>query len=223
MSVVTVQVGQCGNQLGASLFDTLHAHASQQETSAAADAADGDTAAVAAAASACRRSFFRDGGVARAIIIDTEPKVIQRIVDHENIDVRPKDSRVASHTHTDRHRRGRSSKGSSRSSGIHSTGGHKIGGAKPTWRYDSNTQVCCHAQGGAANNWAYGYFAHGAAASEACLESVRRETERCDRLTGICMLHSAAGGTGSGLGTYLTEVKTCLQLRHDGKVLGCNA
>ncbi len=29
MSVVTVQVGQCGNQIGASLFQALHDHANQ--------------------------------------------------------------------------------------------------------------------------------------------------------------------------------------------------
>lgn len=75
------------------------------------------------------------------------------------------------------------------------------------WAYDRGTQVCCHAQGGAANNWAFGYHGHGSRYAEACLDAVRREAEACDRLAGLCVLHSSAGGTGSGLGTYLTEVR----------------
>ncbi|CAN0410306.1 unnamed protein product, partial [Hapterophycus canaliculatus] len=34
----------------------------------------------------------------------------------------------------------------------------------------------------------------------------RNSLDRCDRLAGVCILHSLAGGTGSGLGTRLTEV-----------------
>jgi hypothetical protein len=34
---------------------------------------------------------------------------------------------------------------------------------------------------------------------------VRRETEKCDRLGGFLSLLSLAGGTGSGVGAYITE------------------
>lgn len=180
--MVTVQVGQCGNQLGASLFEALDDHAP--------DNIDDADAGVAAAAEACRRSFFRDGGIARAVIIDTEPKVIQRIVGGTQ-------HRRAADT-------GQHHPRSGQPGAAYPRGG--TAKARGSWSYDSGTQVCCHAQGGAANNWAYGYHGHGAAFSEACLEGVRREAERCDRLAGLCILHSAAGGTGSGLGTYLTEV-----------------
>lgn len=226
MSVVTVQVGQCGNQLGASLFQALHEHAvhstddNSTTTSASAvitktapgGTTDGATtdgaAASAAAATACRRGFFRDGGIARAVIVDTEPKVIESIAvqggggggGHGG------DRRVEhadqGETHAQRRRPRRPRDHGSSNNNGDSSG---VGGGRGAWTYDWGTQVCCHAQGGAANNWAYGYHAHGAAFAEACLESVRRETERCDRLAGLCVLHSAAGGTGSGLGTYLTE------------------
>lgn len=191
MSVVTVQVGQCGNQLGASLFEALNDHASANDpsTTDGVDAAAAATAAAAEAVEACRRSFFRDGGIARAVIIDTEPKVIQRIVGSVH------------------HRAGDSGQPYPGSRQPGAAYARSITKTREAWSYDSGTQVCCHAQGGAANNWAYGYHGHGAAFSEACLESVRREAERCDRLAGLCILHSAAGGTGSGLGTYLTEVK----------------
>lgn len=36
-------------------------------------------------------------------------------------------------------------------------------------------------------------------------ELVRREVERCDRLSGLMAVMSVAGGTGSGVGTYLTQ------------------
>lgn len=34
---------------------------------------------------------------------------------------------------------------------------------------------------------------------------VRREVERCDRLAGVFAMMSVAGGTGSGVGTYVTQ------------------
>lgn len=36
-------------------------------------------------------------------------------------------------------------------------------------------------------------------------ELVRREVERCDRLSGLMAVMSVAGGTGSGVGTYLSQ------------------
>ena len=122
------------------------------------------------ARAACRRGFFRDGGVARAVIIDTEPKVIQRIVASCG-----GEGATAQATSATEHRlTPQSHKTASGGKGSPGGGGDSGGG----WRYDSGTQVCCHAQGGAANNWAYGYHAHGATFTEACLEGVRRETER---------------------------------------------
>jgi len=66
MSFLTVQVGQCGNQLGVSLFDALLTEA---------EAGPDDFGA------AARQAFFRvrrgDGAlVARAALIDMEPKVV---------------------------------------------------------------------------------------------------------------------------------------------------
>lgn len=40
---------------------------------------------------------------------------------------------------------------------------------------------------------------------EAVEDLVRREVERCDRLSGLMAVMSVAGGTGSGVGTYLTQ------------------
>ena len=72
MSVVTIQLGQCGNQVGAELFENL----------AAASAADGG-----GGSGGGDSAFFRPPSmaaaseghpaVARAVMVDMEPKVIQ--------------------------------------------------------------------------------------------------------------------------------------------------
>ena len=37
------------------------------------------------------------------------------------------------------------------------------------------------------------------------MNMVRREVEKCDRFSGFLALLSLAGGTGSGVGTYITQ------------------
>lgn len=61
MSIVTVQLGQCGNQLGSQLFELLNEEVPEWENS--------------------RDRFFRpvDGkqtGVARTVLVDMEPKAV---------------------------------------------------------------------------------------------------------------------------------------------------
>ena len=58
--------------------------------------------------------------------------------------------------------------------------------------------------GGAGNNWAFGY-SEGARVREDILDMIDREADTSDNLEGFMLLHSIAGGTGSGLGSYLLE------------------
>ncbi|PWN52310.1 tubulin-domain-containing protein [Violaceomyces palustris] len=58
--------------------------------------------------------------------------------------------------------------------------------------------------GGAGNNWAQGYSA-GEKISDELIEMVDREADGSDSLEGFMLLHSIAGGTGSGLGSFLLE------------------
>ena len=56
---------------------------------------------------------------------------------------------------------------------------------------------------GRGNNWAYGYYggtkeSGGLALKDSVQECVRNLVERCDRFMGTVLLHSIAGGTGSG-------------------------
>lgn len=62
-----------------------------------------------------------------------------------------------------------------------------------------------HADSGAGNNWAKGYFSEGAELVEEVLDSIRKEAESCESMQGFQMMHSLGGGTGSGLGSLLME------------------
>ncbi|KAN0079403.1 Tubulin/FtsZ, GTPase domain containing protein [Elaphomyces granulatus] len=57
---------------------------------------------------------------------------------------------------------------------------------------------------GAGNNWAAGYAA-GDMVQEEIFDMIDREADGSDSLEGFMLLHSIAGGTGSGLGSYLLE------------------
>jgi tubulin gamma len=58
--------------------------------------------------------------------------------------------------------------------------------------------------GGAGNNWASG-FRQGAEHYDFILDMIDREADNSDSLEGFVMSHSIAGGTGSGMGSYLLE------------------
>ncbi|KAJ3265587.1 gamma-tubulin [Chytriomyces hyalinus] len=58
--------------------------------------------------------------------------------------------------------------------------------------------------GGAGNNWAFG-FSSGERIADEVSEMIDREADGSDSLEGFMLLHSIAGGTGSGLGSWLLE------------------
>ncbi|KAH9109441.1 hypothetical protein LEN26_012856 [Aphanomyces euteiches] len=151
MSVVTLQLGQCGNQVGMAFFDKL---ASELKSFSQDD----------------KECFFRSHDTktirahstdtARAVLIDMEPKVVSQCIDH----------------------------------------------ASPgaTWQYDPSNVIC--EQSGSGNNWAYGYAVHGSSCAESVTDIVRKEVEKCDYFKGFVALQSLAGGTGSGLGSFVCDV-----------------
>ncbi|KKY21909.1 putative tubulin gamma chain [Phaeomoniella chlamydospora] len=57
---------------------------------------------------------------------------------------------------------------------------------------------------GAGNNWAAGYAA-GESVQEEVFDMIDREADGSDSLEGFMLLHSIAGGTGSGLGSFILE------------------
>ncbi|CAO3631755.1 unnamed protein product [Mucor hiemalis] len=58
--------------------------------------------------------------------------------------------------------------------------------------------------GGAGNTWPNGY-SQGERMCEDIMDMVDREADNSDSLEGFMLLHSIAGGTGSGLGSFLLE------------------
>ncbi|KAK6201004.1 Tubulin/FtsZ family, GTPase domain-containing protein [Scheffersomyces amazonensis] len=58
---------------------------------------------------------------------------------------------------------------------------------------------------GAANNWKNGY-SYGVEYQEDLLNLIDREMDKCDNLSNFQLIHSVAGGTGSGVGSLLLEL-----------------
>ncbi|KAG7479007.1 tubulin delta chain [Solea senegalensis] len=150
MSVVTLQLGQCGNQVGQELYDVI-----------CSDAQDAQRRTTHTTVS-CERFFHQNKHgdlVARAVLIDMEPKVIKQSM--------------------------------------------KKAADSGRWRYGDDSHFS--QKQGSGNNWANGFCVHGPRHIEVVEELVRREVERCDRLAGFMTMMSVAGGTGSGVGTYVTQ------------------
>lgn len=70
--------------------------------------------------------------------------------------------------------------------------------------YNSENIFTSKDGGGAGNIWANGY-AQGEKISEELMDMIDREADGSDSLEGFSLLHSIAGGTGSGLGSFLLE------------------
>ena len=58
-------------------------------------------------------------------------------------------------------------------------------------------------QSGSGNNWANGFFNHGPSIEKIFIEKFSKFTENFDYLDTIILINSLAGGTGSGLGSYI--------------------
>lgn len=68
-------------------------------------------------------------------------------------------------------------------------------------------QQCVTRGEGSGNNWAYGYYEQGESRRDAIAECLRRESELRDTTVSTYhVVHSVAGGTGSGVGCLVAEV-----------------
>ena len=152
MSIIPIHLGQCGNQIGALLLNEFYED-------------------YLATTSSIPTSLFRtsmDGGeegvaVARSILVDFEPKVIEEVF-------------------------------SSQFTSLHNP-----------WSLDPFNIL--HEQCGAGNNWTLGYHSSSnQPIVEGVVERVRGEVEKSDVLDSFLLIHSLAGGTGSGVGSKLTEI-----------------
>ncbi|CUG77485.1 gamma tubulin, putative [Bodo saltans] len=151
--IITLQVGQCGNQIGSEFWRQLCGeHGIGQDGILQPHAVGGDDR---------KEVFFYqaddDHYIPRSVLMDLEPRVIHSI------------------------QRGSMS------------------------RLFNPENVFIHPNGGGAgNNWAHGYEL-GGEVQESLFEMIEREAENSDSLEGFVLTHSIAGGTGSGMGSYLLE------------------
>ena len=72
---------------------------------------------------------------------------------------------------------------------------------KNGWNYLKQNII--HKQSGSGNNWANGFFYHGPSVEKAFVETFSKFSEKFDFLDTCILINSLAGGTGSGLGSYL--------------------
>lgn len=72
-----------------------------------------------------------------------------------------------------------------------------------SWMYPNKQQYS--QKRGSGNNWANGYCIHGSSSHDDIMNMIQREMEKCDHFGGFLILLSLAGGTGSGVGTYVTQ------------------
>eukprot|EP01104_Vermistella_antarctica_P009539 TRINITY_DN2462_c0_g1_i1.p1 TRINITY_DN2462_c0_g1~~TRINITY_DN2462_c0_g1_i1.p1 ORF type:complete len:443 (+),score=82.54 TRINITY_DN2462_c0_g1_i1:329-1657(+) len=151
--IVTLQVGQCGNQVGTAFWKQICSeHGIDKQGRLEDFATNGDD----------RKDVFfyqadDDHYVPRALLLDLEPRVVNSI----------------------------------RSSDFANL-------------YNPENFFVSPTGGGAGNNWGSGYC-QAEKVHEEIMEMIDREAEGSDSLEGFVMCHSIAGGTGSGMGSYLLE------------------
>lgn len=164
--IITLQVGQCGNQIGGEFWKQLCLEHGIDPTG---QLKDDPTIGASASFNPHKPTkiddrkdvFFYQSDdehyIPRALLIDLEPRIVNRL-----------------------------------------TSG--------TYSQLFNPENCFVAQdgGGAGNNWASG-FRQGEQHHEQVLDMIDREADNSDSLEGFVLCHSIAGGTGSGMGSYLLE------------------
>ncbi|KDN42285.1 gamma-tubulin [Tilletiaria anomala UBC 951] len=153
--LITIQAGQCGNQIGSQFWEYLcKDHGISRDGTLEDFATDG-------AAGDRKDVFFYQADdehyVPRAILVDLEPRVLANIM----------------------------------------SGPYKR-------LYNPENIYSSKTGGGAGNNWAQGFGA-GQKIADELIEMIEREADGSDSLEGFMLLHSIAGGTGSGLGSFLLE------------------
>lgn len=162
MSVITLQLGQCGNQVGAQFFSTIIDDIFAKPTGVGikdnTDYIDSSTETFFTKSELGRCDGPPDVPKARAVLVDMESKAITQTL--------------------------------------------QLAKKSGKWVYPD--RFFCQKRG-SGNNWAHGFCIHGPQSHDRIMDLVRKESEQCDRLGGFMNLMSLAGGTGSGVGAYVTQ------------------
>ena len=150
MSFVTLQIGQCGNQIGEAYYERIFKELMNSPPAQQACAFD--------------KFFFEKENkgkdndiIAKSLLIDMEPKVVEKCLSSSHL-----------------------------------------------WKYSPSNSYC--KQEGSGNNWAFGYNIHGPESKEPISDKICKLLEKIDFCDNFLILQSLAGGTGSGLGTFVLDV-----------------
>ncbi|EDO33352.1 predicted protein [Nematostella vectensis] len=151
--IITLQIGQCGNQIGMEFWKQLCAEHGIRSDGILEDFATDGTDR--------KDVFFYQADdehyIPRAVLLDLEPRVIDTIMSSPFANL-----------------------------------------------YNPENIFTSKHGGGAGNNWASG-FSQAERLHEEVFDIIDREADGSDSLEGFVMCHSIAGGTGSGMGSYLLE------------------
>ena len=223
---ITVQLGQCGNQLGCVLNDTLFAHLTASvrgggKTRRAlrryfAEAiptngayVGGDAALMGDHDHDTARSPLSSSSayLARSILVDMETKVVQRCLAHVGSN-RSEEAKAGAGLSSASRRRRTPARGSGSKAARARHRSQEEQLPSYTWTYRPESAFVRHS--GSGNNWAAGYNTHAMGENGAggrIMEIARREVERSDYgVSAFLLLQSLAGGTGSGLGARVSEL-----------------
>ncbi|CAJ0639725.1 11647_t:CDS:10 [Entrophospora sp. SA101] len=151
--LITIQTGQCGNQIGMEFWSQLCAeHGISNEGILEDFATEGSDR---------KDVFFYQADdehyIPRALLLDLEPRVINNILTSSYANL-----------------------------------------------YNPENIFVSKDGGGAGNIWVYGYN-QAEKVCEDIFEMIDREADGSDSLEGFMLLHSIAGGTGSGMGSFILE------------------
>lgn len=151
--IITLQIGQCGNQIGMEFWKQLCAEHGIS--------ADGILEEFATDGTDRKDVFFYQADdehyIPRAVLLDLEPRVIDTIMSSPYANL-----------------------------------------------YNPENVFTSKHGGGAGNNWASGY-SQAERLHEEIFDIIDREADGSDSLEGFVICHSIAGGTGSGMGSYMLE------------------
>ena len=225
---ITVQLGQCGNQLGRVVNDTLFAHLAggaeckrdnactshgneprkelgryfEEAANTLPTRTAGEYIENDVASNLSHNSYL-----ARSILVDMETKVVQNCLSHTGTNQRQKPPLPY--------------KGKKQRTPARGSGSRAVRASQPlaessqsapvtsrTWSYRKDAAFVRHS--GSGNNWAAGYNTHATGpqgAGTKVMELMRVEAERADYgVSSFLLLQSLAGGTGSGLGARVSEL-----------------
>ncbi|ETW18756.1 hypothetical protein PFFVO_02651 [Plasmodium falciparum Vietnam Oak-Knoll (FVO)] len=75
------------------------------------------------------------------------------------------------------------------------------------WKFNKSNFIC--GLNGSGNNWAYGFYVHGKNICEDFINIINKEFEKNESkesIDNILLFHSLAGGSGSGLSSYISYI-----------------